>query len=154
MQFLILAAILCVVAALIIQRNRERARNAPLRGEIEAQVCFRTPLRRVCKLGTGGFGGNRGVWIDVRGPKRLTVGTDAFMISAPQALREFAFTGRETSIALTRMRFGPAGRDWIVITGQASGRPVQLALLPFDLPPDDLPNTWHALAGTGASLLP
>ena len=42
----------------------------------------------------------------MRGPKRLIVGTDAFMISAPQALCEFVFTGRESSIAFTQMWLG------------------------------------------------
>ena len=148
MGLLIFAVVVCGVAGLIVQRNRGRARNAPLRGEIEAQVRFETDLGHLCKLGTGGFGGTRGVWINVRGPKRLTVGTDAFMISAPQALREFVFTGRESSIALTQMRFGPVGRDWIVITGQDGGRQVQLAIMPNGTVMD----VWQALAATGAEL--
>jgi hypothetical protein len=32
------------------------------------------------------------------------------------------------------MRFGPAKRDWIVITGPDDGHQVQLAILPTDLP--------------------
>ena len=147
MGFVVLAVIVCGIAGLVIRRNRERSRNAPLRSEIEARVCFETTLRRVCKLGTGGLGGTRGVWIDVRGPKRLVVGTDAFRIFAPQALSEFVFIGRETSIALTQMRFGPAGRDWIVIKGQADGRQVQLAITQ-----DNLMDIWQALAGTGAAV--
>jgi Domain of unknown function (DUF4328) len=121
-----------------------------VRGEIEAQVCFETILDRASILGTGGFGGgNRGYWIPVRGPKRLIVGTDAFMVSAPQALREFVFTGRESSIAFTRMRSRRVDRDrdWIVITGWASGRRVQLAITQ-----DNLPDIWQALAGTGVEL--
>jgi hypothetical protein len=39
-------------------------------------------------------------------------------------------------------------RDWIVIIGQAGGREVQLAITP-----DNLPDAWQALAGTGAALL-
>ena len=148
MGFVILATIVCVAAGLVIRRNRTHARNAPLRSAIEAQVCSETALSRVCKLGTGGRGGTRGVWIDVRGPKRLIVGTDAFMISAPQALREFVFTGRESSIALTQLRFGPAGRDWIVITGLADGSQVQLAITTDG----NLMDAWQALAGTGAAL--
>ena len=148
MGFVVLAAIVCVAAGLVIQRNRKRARNAPLRGAIEAQVCFETALDRACALGTGGFGGTRGVWIDVRGPKRLIVGTDAFMISAPQALSEFVFTGGESSISLTQMRFGPAGRDWIVIKDLAGGSQVQLAITT----PGNLTDAWRALAGTGAAL--
>jgi hypothetical protein len=147
MQFVVLAAIVCVAASLVIRRNRERARNAPLRSEIEARVCFEAVLDRVSRLGTGGLGGTRSRWFPLRGPKRLVVGADAFMVCAPLALREFVFTGRESSTALARFRL--ADRDWIVITGQAGGRQVQLAILP-----DNLPDAWHALAGTGAALVP
>ena len=52
-------------------------------------MCFETSLSRARVLGTGGFGGTRGMWISLRGPKRLTVGADAFVVSSPQALREF-----------------------------------------------------------------
>ena len=55
---------------LFIRRNRERAGNAPLRGEIEARVCFETTLDRASILGTGGFGGTRGVWIRLSGSAR------------------------------------------------------------------------------------
>lgn len=37
----------------------------------------------------------------------------------PQALREYVFTGCESSITLSQMPSGLAARDWIVITGQA-----------------------------------
>jgi hypothetical protein len=77
---------------LIMRRNRERFTNAPLRDEIQARVCLSTPLDHVSILGTGGFGGTRGQWIRVKGPKRLETGADAFMISLPS--REFVFTGR------------------------------------------------------------
>jgi hypothetical protein len=147
--FVILAVIACGAAALLIRRNRERAASAPLRGEIEAQVRYGTTVGRACHLGRSGFGGAPGTWYDLRGPKRLTVGTDAFTVSAPQALREYVFNGRESAIGLTQMRFGPAGRDWIVIKGQANGREVQLAIMP-----DDLADTWNALAGAGAALMP
>ena len=131
------------IVYLFARRNHERDRNAPLRGEIEAGVCFETALDRVSILGTGGFGGTRGVWISVRGPKRLIVGTDAFMISAPLALREFVFSGPESSIA-----FGQAGNsdDCIMITGHADGRQVRLAITR-----DNLQDIWQALAGTGAA---
>jgi hypothetical protein len=69
------------------------------------------------------------------------------MVSAPQALREFVFTGRESSIAFTQMPSRLADRDWIVITGQADGSQVQLAITT-----DDLADVWQALAGTGAAL--
>jgi hypothetical protein len=141
-QVLIPLVIIGGAVYLFTRRNRERNRNAPLRGEIEARVCFKTTLDRVSILGTGGFGGTRGVWISVRGPKRLVVGTDAFMISAPQALREFVFRGPESSIALGQAR-NPD--DCIMITGQPGGRQVQLAITG-----DNLPDIWQALAGTGA----
>lgn len=126
---------------MFMRRNRERSGNAPLRGEIEARVCFETTLDRASFLGTGGFGGTRGVWIPLRGPKRLIVGTDAFMVSAPQALSEFVFRGSESSIA-----FDPD--DYVMITGQAGGRQVQLAITG-----GNLPDIRQALAGTGAALV-
>ena len=128
---------------LFTRRNRERAGNAPLRGEIEAQVRFEATLDRASILGTGGFGGTRGVWIPLRGPKRLIVGTDAFMVSAPQALSEFVFRGSESSIAFGQV-VNPD--DCIMITGQAGGRQVQLAITG-----GNLPDIWQALAGTGAA---
>jgi hypothetical protein len=130
------------------RRNLQRGRNAPLRAEIVAQRCFETILYRARILGTGRFAGTRGYWNTLRGPKRLIVGTDAFMVSAPQALREFVFTGRESSIAFTRMPSRLVDRDWIVITGQAGGRQVQLAITQ-----DNLQDVWQALAGTGAALV-
>ncbi len=138
--FLVLAVIVCVAAGLLIRRNRERARNAPLRSEINTQVRFETTLglRHTFIL-------RDGYWQTERGQGRLTVGTDAFIISAPQALREYAFSGCQTSITRTQMQFGPAGRDCIVITGPAGGRQIQLAIMP-----DNLPGTWNALAATGA----
>ena len=101
--------------------NRLRGRNAELRSEIEAQVRFATTLDRARIHRTGG-------WLPLRGPMRLTVGTDAFIFAAPKALGECVFRGNECSIKVSRApaRFG--GRDWIVITGQDSGRRVQLAI--------------------------
>jgi hypothetical protein len=133
---------------MFMRRNRERAKNAPLRAEIEAQACFETTLYRVSKLGTGGFGGTRGLWISFRGPKRLVVGTDSFMISAPLAFGEFVFAGRESSIALTRVPSRLVDRDWIVITGPTDRGQVQIAITQ-----DNLPDIWQALAETGAALV-
>jgi hypothetical protein len=144
---LIALAIVGVIVYVFRQRNRERAMNVPVRGEIEAQVRFETALDAASILGTGGFGGTRGQWIRLRGPKRLVVGTDAFMVSAPQALREFVFTGRESSIEFTQVPSRWVDRDWIVIKGQAAGRRVQLAITR-----DNLPDVWQALAGAGATL--
>jgi hypothetical protein len=134
---------------MFMRQNREREANAPLRNEIQARVCLSTRLDRVSKLGEGGFRGTRGVWIDIRGPKRLVVGADAFMISMPQALREYVFTGRDSSIATSQAPSGLAKRDWIIITGQADGRQIQIAITKKE----GLPEIWQALAGTGAALV-
>jgi hypothetical protein len=143
MSFVILAGILY----LFMRQNRERSTNAPLRGEIRAGVRFATRLDHVSILGTGGFGGTRGQWIRLRGPKRLVVGADAFMISLPQALREFVFTGCESAIRYSQAPSRLAQRDWIVISGQVSGREVQLAITKNA----GMPDIWQALAGTGAA---
>lgn len=142
MSFVVMGGIMY----LLMRRNRERFTNAPLRGEIQARVCLSTPLDHVSILGTGGFGGTRGQWIRFRGPKRLVVGADAFMISLPGASREFAFTGRESSIAFSQARSRLAKRDWIIVTGEAGGRQVQLAITKKS----GLLEIWQALAGTGA----
>jgi hypothetical protein len=149
MELVFAAAILCGFVYLFVRRNRERTRNAPLRHEIEARVSFRTRLDRASVLGTGGFGGTRGMWIPLQGPKQLVVGTDAFMVSAPQALREIVFTGYESSIALSQAPSRVAVRDWIIITGQTGGRQVRLAIAR-----DNMPELWQVLAGTGVTLLP
>jgi hypothetical protein len=94
------------------RRNRERGRNAPLRAEIEAQRCFETILYRASVLGTGGFGGTRGYWIPLRGPKRLIVGTDAFMVSAPQGLRALYLPDGNRPLRSLGCR--PA---WLTVTG-------------------------------------
>jgi len=145
----LLATVLIVggVAFLFRRRSDERARNAPLTAEIRAHVCFETSLYRASVLGTGGFGQFRGQSIPVRGPKRLTVGTDAFVVSAPQALREFVFRGRESSIGFSQLPSRLVDADWIVITGQHRGRQVQIAIMC-----PNLPEAWQALAATGAVL--
>jgi hypothetical protein len=126
-------------------RNRQRARNTPLRSEIEAQVCFATTLEYASILRKGVLG-IPGRWIPMQGPKRLIVGTDAFIFSAPRALHEFVFRGRECSIAFSQAPSRFVNRDWIVITGQADGRLVQIAISH-----DNLLEVWQALAGTGAA---
>jgi hypothetical protein len=132
---------------LFMRQKRERTTNAPLRDEIQAGVRFATRLDHASHLGTGGFGGTRGQWISLRGPKRLVVGADAFMISSPQALREFVFTGRESSIRFSQAPSRLVQRDWIIITGPVSGRQEQLAITKKA----GLPDIWQALAGTGAA---
>lgn len=132
---------------LLMRRNRDRFTNAPLRHEIQARTSLSTSLDHVSILGAGGFGGTRGQWIRFRGPKWLAVSADAFMISLPGASREFAFTGRESSIAFSQAPSRLAERDWIVITGDASGRRVQLAITKKS----GLLEIWQALAETGAA---
>jgi hypothetical protein len=142
MSFVIIGGIMF----LFMRQNREREANAPLRQEIQGQVRLSTRLVYVSKLGEGGFRGTPGVWIVFPGPKRLVVGADAFMISAPQALREYVFTGRESSIRISRAPSRLVQRDWIIITGEAGGRQIQIALTKKE----GLPEIWEALAGTGA----
>jgi hypothetical protein len=132
---------------LFIRRNNERTANAPLRSEIRAQVRFATTLDHVSIFGTGGLGGTRGQWIRLRGPKRLVVGADAFMVTLPQARREFVFPGREAAIRYSQEPSRLAPHDWIVITGQLRGRMVQLAITKNA----GLPEIWQALVGTGAA---
>jgi hypothetical protein len=132
---------------LLMRRNRDRSTNAPLRDEIQAQMCLSTSLDHVSILGRGGFEGTRGQWIRFKGPKRLVVGAEAFMISLPGASREFAFTGRGSSIAFSQAPSRLAKRDWIVITEDAGGRQVQLAITKKS----GLLEIWQALAGTGAA---
>jgi hypothetical protein len=146
-QFVVTLAIACVILFLVVRRNRERDGNAPLRNEMAAEVTFGVSLHRASVLGTGGFGGTRGSWIPLRLPKRLTVGPDGFVVSAPQALREFVFTGRDSSIAVSRAPSRVVTRDWIVITPQGGGRQLAIAS-------DKLPEVWQALAATGATLSP
>src|SRR5215470_17114859 len=69
-------------------------RGSPeLRNKIEAQVRFATTLDRARIHRRGGRG-----WLPVRGPVRLTVGTDAFIFPARKAFGECAF--REASAPL------------------------------------------------------
>ena len=149
LELVFTVAVLSFVVLAFVRGDRQRDGNAPLRNEIEARVSFQAPLYHASVLGTGGFGGTRGAWIALRGPKRLTVGTDAFLVSAPLAGRQFVFTGCEVSIALSQAPSRVVRRDWIVITGQAGGRTVRLAIAP-----GNLPQAWQALAGTGAAQAP
>jgi len=89
----------------------------------------------------------RGRWIWLPGPKRLVAGTDVFMVSAPLALRQFAFVGYESSIEFAQVPFRLGTRDCIVITGPSAGYQVQLAIAQ-----DNLPDIWQALADAGASV--
>ena len=124
-----------------VRLNRKRARDAPLRSEIEAQVRFATTLDRARIHRSGARG-----WLPVRGPVQLIVGTDAFIFSAPKAFGECAFRGSECSIKVSRapLRFGD--REWIVISAQDTGRRVQLGISNRNLM-----DVWQALAATGAA---
>jgi hypothetical protein len=148
-EFIVILAIPCVIVYLLARQHRERDGNAALPIEIGERVSFRAPLDQASILGTGGFGGTRGMWIPLRGPKRLTVGTDAFMVSAPLAGRQFLFRGRDSSIALSQAPSRIVTRDWIVITRQDGDRQLRLAITR-----DNLPEVWQALAGTGVTLAP
>ena len=68
------------------------------------------------------------------------------LIPMPQALGEVVFTGRESSIAISQAPSRLAGHDWMIITGQAGDRQVQIAITRKER----LPEIWQALAGTGA----
>lgn len=143
-QVSIVAVLMWAGTRLVI--NRQRARTAGLRSEIEAQRCFATTLdaARVYLITT--FGRDGHAWVSLQGPRRLIVGTDGFIFSAPNALRDYAFRGRECCISLSQ---APSSlfvkRDWIVITGLAGGRQVQLAISN-----DNLSEIWRALAASGA----
>jgi hypothetical protein len=149
MEFVVTLAIACGIVYLNARRNREKTANAPLRSEIEAGVTLRVSLHRASILGTGGFGGTRGMWIPLRGQKRLTVGTDGFVVSAPLAGREFVFTRGDSSIALSQAPSRVVSRDWVVITRLDGDRQLRLAITR-----DSLPDVWQALAGTGVTLAP
>ena len=71
------------------------------------------------------------------------------MISAPQAMREFVFTARDSSIALSQAPSTVVSRDWIVITRQDGDRQLAIAITR-----DNLPEVWHALAQTGVTQVP
>jgi hypothetical protein len=103
-------------------------------------VCFSTTLDYARLLGTGGF------WIAIKGPKRLVVGTDAFMVVSSFGAA-YAFRGRESSIAFSQAPSGVVNRDWIIITGQYGARSVQLGVTRKG----SLPDIWQALTGAGAA---
>jgi hypothetical protein len=139
-------AVVLIWAGTRLAINRRRARTAGLRSAIAAQLRFETTLdaARVYRMTT--FGRDGHAWFSMQGPRRLIVGTDAFIFSAPNALREYAFRGCECCISLSQ---APSSlfvkRDWIVITGPAGGRQVQLAISN-----DNLSEIWRALAAAGA----
>jgi hypothetical protein len=124
--------------------SRQRARNGQQRSEIETQPRYKTTLRHARLLMKNGLGGTR--WADLQGPRRLIVGTDAFIFSAPNALKEHVFNGSECSIAHSQQPSGFVHREWIVITGQADGRQIQLAISD-----DNLPEIWQALTEAGVA---
>lgn len=124
--------------------RRQRARNAGWRSEIETHASYETTLRHARLLMRNGLGATR--WADLRGPRRLIVGTDAFIFSAPNALKEYVFSGPQCSIAYSQNPSGFVHRDWIMITGQADGRPIQLAISD-----ENLPEIWQVLTDAGVT---
>jgi hypothetical protein len=133
-------AVMAIIICAFIRESRDRARNAPLRFDIEMQVCFSTALDHAMILGRGGY------WIAIKGPKRLVVGTDAFMVVSSLGAA-YALRGCESSIAFSQEPSRVVTRDWIVITGQNGAREVQLAVTRKG----SLPEIWQALTGTGAA---
>jgi hypothetical protein len=95
------------------------------------------------------FGRSGRAWVSLGGrrPMRLIVGTDAFIFEAPNAFKEYVFRGSECSIAFSQEPSSVfVTRNWIVITGLAAGRQVQLAISN-----DNLMDIWQALTGTGVA---
>ena len=133
-------AVMAIIICAFIRESRERASNAPLRFDIEMQVCFSIALDYAMLLGRGGY------WIALKGPKRLVVGTEAFMVVSSLGAA-YAFRGCESSITFSQAPSRVVSRDWIVITGQYGARQVQLAVTKKG----KLPEIWQAIAGTGAA---
>jgi hypothetical protein len=158
LRLLVILAPLAIVYALTLAgrrmaRNRQRAQIAPqLRGEMEAHQCYTTTLTNVSIFGPGRFAGNYRHWVPLPAPRRLIVGTDAFIVSVPSAALgvgpELVFRGCECSIAYSRAPSRLGNRDCIVITGLARRGQVWLAISH-----DNLPEIWPALAATGAEVV-
>jgi hypothetical protein len=133
--------------------HRQRARTAMLRSEAAAGVQFETTLNATRWYKTNGnlWGEDRS-WFSLPGPTQLTVGADAFIISAPKAFSEFAFKGCDCSISVSQTPSSPFRlRDWIVISGTGttplgSGRQAQLAISH-----DNLQEIRRALVAAGAA---
>jgi hypothetical protein len=66
-QLVVLVVIIAAWVHLFRRRSRERAINAPTRGQIKSQVLFETSLHRASVRGTGGFGCIRGFWVRCEG---------------------------------------------------------------------------------------
>jgi len=127
--------------------NRQHARNSGLRAEIEAQMRFATTVDYARDNRVTTFARNGHAWVSLGRPMRLIVGTDAFIFEAPNALKEYVFRGSECSIAFSQEPSSVfVTRNWIVITGPARGRQVQLAISN-----DNLMDIWQALTGAGAA---
>ena len=90
MEFVVTLAIACGIVYLFARRNRERNENVPLRNEIEARVTLRTSLHRASVLGTGGFGGTRGMWIPLRGRRSRLYGRQRAPDLRPGGLDHYA----------------------------------------------------------------
>jgi hypothetical protein len=159
LRLLVILAPLAILSALMVagrrvSRNRQRARIAPhMRSEMEARECFTTPLTDVSIFGPGRFAGNLRHWVPLPAPRWLVVGTDAFIVSVPNAASgaggpELVFRGCECSITYSRAPSRLGNCDCIIITGPAGHGQVRLAISR-----GNLLEIWHALAGTGAALV-
>jgi hypothetical protein len=154
LQLLALVAYTSVAGAVLwvatwLWLNRQHARNAGLRAEIEAQLRFATTVDYARINRVTAFGHNGRAWVSLgsRRPMRLIVGTDTFIFEAPNAFKEYVFRGAECSIAFSQEPSSVfVRRNWIVITGLAGGRQVQLAISS-----DNLMDVWQALTGTGVA---
>jgi hypothetical protein len=125
--------------------RRQRGTNAGLRSEIAAQVRFETTLDRA-RIRNKGLGG--GGWLTLRRPQRLIVGSDAFIFSAPNALKEYVFRASECSIEFSQEPSSLFDRsDWIIITGTPIGRRSQTRLA---ISQGSLMDVWQALTQAGA----
>jgi len=126
--------------------NRQHARNSGLRAEIEAQMRFAATIDYARYNRVSTFGRNGRAWVSLGGG-RLIVGTGFFIFEAPNAFKEYVFRGSECSIAFSQEPSSVfVRRNWIVITGLARGRKVQLAISS-----DNLIDIWQALTGTGVA---
>jgi hypothetical protein len=128
--------------------NRQRAKVAGLRSEIDAQVHLATTLKAArVYLITSSVRRDGHAWFSLRGPRRLIVGADACAFEAPSSLREYVCRGSDCSIAFSQAPSSAfVTRDWIIITGLATGRKVQLAISN-----DNLMDIFQALAAAGAA---
>ena len=113
---------------LFMRQNRERTANAPLRGEIQVGVFRRRDLIMPACSARADLGVPAARGSALRGPKRLIVGADAFMISCPRPSANMYLPDASHPSRFSQAPSRIVQRDWIIITGQVGGRQVQLAI--------------------------